>query len=83
MASHVLSHLGWAAEALGDLTRARAYHVEAVAAAREAQDASALELALNNYAVMLARLETCPRRGRYSRSPCSWLVVEASRALSR
>ncbi|MGB8879659.1 MAG: tetratricopeptide repeat protein [Solirubrobacteraceae bacterium] len=60
LASHVLSHLGWAAEALGDPARARAYHVEAVAAAREAQDASALELALNNYAVMIARLGDVP-----------------------
>ena len=60
MASHVLSHLGWGAEALGDPARARAYHVEAVAAAREAQDASALELALNDYAVMIARLGDVP-----------------------
>jgi predicted ATPase len=60
LASHVLSHLGWAAEALGDPAQAQAYHVEAVAAAREAQSGPALELALNNYAVMIARLGDVP-----------------------
>ncbi len=61
LAAHVLSHLGWAAEALGDPTRARAHHVQAVAAAREAQEGSAaLEIALNNYAVMIARLGDLP-----------------------
>ncbi len=60
LASHVLSHLGWGAEALGDPDRARAYHVEAIAAARDAQGGPALELALNNYAVMIARLGDVP-----------------------
>ena len=60
LASHALSHLGWGAEALDDPDRARAYHVEAIAAARDAQEGPALELALNNYAVMIARLGDVP-----------------------
>jgi Tetratricopeptide repeat len=41
--------------------RARAHHVQAVAAGREAQEGSAaLEIALNNYAVMIARLGDLP-----------------------
>jgi predicted ATPase/class 3 adenylate cyclase len=54
--AHALSHLGWAAEALGDTARSRAHHEQAVATAREAPEESVLEIALNNYAVMNARL---------------------------
>ena len=50
-----LSHLGWAAEALGDPDDAAARHQRAVAVARGASDDWALGLALNNYGVLLAR----------------------------
>jgi tetratricopeptide (TPR) repeat protein len=56
LAAHALSHLGWAAEPLGDYDRSRELHVEAIATARDAQTSVALEIALNNYAVMIARL---------------------------
>jgi predicted ATPase/class 3 adenylate cyclase/DNA-binding winged helix-turn-helix (wHTH) protein len=51
-----LSHLGWAAEALGDHTNSTARHRQAIAAARAAEDNWALAIALNNCAIMTARL---------------------------
>ena len=51
-----LSHLGWAAEALGEPGNAVVNHQHAVAAARAAEDDWALSIALNNYAIMGARV---------------------------
>ncbi len=50
-----LSHLGWAAEALGNHKDSIAHHQHAIAAARDAKDDWALGLALNNFAVTLGR----------------------------
>ena len=55
LASHALTHLAWATEALGNLESAESQHLEAIAIAREAKDGSALGIALNNFAVMNAR----------------------------
>ena len=55
LGSHALTHLGWATEALGDVESAGSQHLEAIAMAREAEDGSALGIALNNLAVMNAR----------------------------
>ena len=60
----VLSHLGWAAEALGDPTRAAAWHRRAVAAARAGGDDWALGLALNNDGVFIARTANVERARR-------------------
>jgi predicted ATPase/class 3 adenylate cyclase len=50
-----LTHLGWAYEATGDRVKASVSHQEAVAIAQAADDAWTLGLALNNYAIMIAR----------------------------
>jgi predicted ATPase/class 3 adenylate cyclase len=50
-----LSHLGWAAEAMARHEDSNAHHERAVAAARAAQDDWLLGLALNNYAIKIAR----------------------------
>jgi predicted ATPase/class 3 adenylate cyclase len=58
-----LTHLGWAAEAMGDHARSTAHHELAVAAARAAEDDWAIGITLNNYAVKIARAGD-PKRAR-------------------
>ena len=54
LAINAMSNLGWAAEGLGDLERARARYRQALTAARTAGEDWALGVALNNYAMSFA-----------------------------
>ena len=77
-----LSHLSWAAEALGEPGNAVVNHQHAVAAARAAEDDWALSIALNNYAIMGARVGDFEQARMPLRNPCCSLAASASRARS-